>query len=166
MAKAAVLPVPVWAWPIKSTPARARGISPAWIGVGSRYSASSSAASMTCDRPMAAKAEGGRASAPVVPPRATGLAGATRLAAGVSTAAAARSLGGAGGPLGAVAVGGLGWAVGCLACVAGGLGCVRLSGLSAGLSGLSAGLFPASAGLSGPSAGRLRAERWAVWAER
>ena len=31
------------------------GISPAWIGVGSRYSASSSAASMTFDSPMAAK---------------------------------------------------------------------------------------------------------------
>ena len=32
---AAVLPVPVWAWPITSRPARASGIKAAWIGVGS-----------------------------------------------------------------------------------------------------------------------------------
>ena len=55
MQKAAVLPVPVWAWPIRSMPARALGISPAWIGVGSRYSASWSEASITFDSPMPAK---------------------------------------------------------------------------------------------------------------
>ena len=58
MQKAAVLPVPVCAWPIRSTPASACGISPAWIGVGSRYSASSRAASMTFDSPMPAKPAG------------------------------------------------------------------------------------------------------------
>ena len=62
MANAAVLPVPVCAWPIKSVPSSAGGINPAWMGVGSRYSASSSAASMTFDSPMAANAEGGRSS--------------------------------------------------------------------------------------------------------
>ena len=56
MQKAAVLPVPVCAWPIRSMPSRALGISPAWMGVGSRYSASSSEASMTFDSPMPAKA--------------------------------------------------------------------------------------------------------------
>ena len=58
MQKAAVLPVPVCAWPIRSMPASACGISPAWIGVGSRYSASSRAASMTFDSPMPAKPVG------------------------------------------------------------------------------------------------------------
>ena len=58
MQKAAVLPVPVCAWPIRSMPARARGISPAWMGVGSRYSASSRAASMTFESPMPAKPGG------------------------------------------------------------------------------------------------------------
>jgi hypothetical protein len=34
MPKAAVLPVPVFAWPMTSLPSRASGISPAWIGEG------------------------------------------------------------------------------------------------------------------------------------
>src|SRR5947209_1452191 len=42
--KAAVLPVPVWAWPITSRPSRACGIRAAWIGVGWTYSARSRAA--------------------------------------------------------------------------------------------------------------------------
>ena len=33
--KAAVLPVPVWAWPITSWPASSSGIACSWIGVGS-----------------------------------------------------------------------------------------------------------------------------------
>ena len=33
---AAVLPVPVWAWPITSLPARAMGITASWMGLGSR----------------------------------------------------------------------------------------------------------------------------------
>lgn len=36
-ANAAVLPLPVSARPIKSRPARARGIDSAWIGVGALY---------------------------------------------------------------------------------------------------------------------------------
>ena len=32
--KAAVLPVPVWAMPRRSRPARTWGMAPAWIGVG------------------------------------------------------------------------------------------------------------------------------------
>ena len=32
--KAAVLPVPVWAWPITSLPSRSGGIACSWIGVG------------------------------------------------------------------------------------------------------------------------------------
>lgn len=59
MQKAAVLPVPVCAWPIKSMPFSALGISPAWMGVGSRYSASWSEASMTFESPIAAKPEDG-----------------------------------------------------------------------------------------------------------
>ena len=31
--KAAVLPLPVWAWPITSLPSSAGGIAPVWIGV-------------------------------------------------------------------------------------------------------------------------------------
>src|SRR5262249_17177761 len=41
--KAAVLPVPVWAWPMTSRPARASGIRAAWIGVGWKYEARSRA---------------------------------------------------------------------------------------------------------------------------
>ena len=33
--KAAVLPVPVWAWPIRSSPSRAMGMAPFWMGDGS-----------------------------------------------------------------------------------------------------------------------------------
>ena len=33
--KAAVLPLPVWAWPITSWPPSSSGIACAWIGVGS-----------------------------------------------------------------------------------------------------------------------------------
>ena len=54
MQKAAVLPVPVWAWPIRSMPASAWGIIPAWMGVGSRYSASSRAANSLSESPMPA----------------------------------------------------------------------------------------------------------------
>ena len=31
--KAAVLPLPVWAWPITSLPSSAGGMAPVWIGV-------------------------------------------------------------------------------------------------------------------------------------
>ena len=39
--KAAVLPVPVWAWPIMSCPSIAIGIALAWIGDGFTYPKSS-----------------------------------------------------------------------------------------------------------------------------
>lgn len=51
MAKAAVLPVPVRAWPNTSSPESALGIIPACTGVGSRYAARASAASIVSERP-------------------------------------------------------------------------------------------------------------------
>src|SRR5262249_23103256 len=48
--KAAVLPVPVWAWPMTSRPERTSGIRAAWIGVGSKYWALCSAARIKGER--------------------------------------------------------------------------------------------------------------------
>src|SRR5688572_20246152 len=61
MTKAAVLPVPVRACPITSTPANARGMKPAWTGVGERYSALASDSIIRTDNPRspnAASADG------------------------------------------------------------------------------------------------------------
>ena len=53
--KAAVLPVPVWAWPITSRPSSSAGIACSWIGVGSRSPDGSSASSVGSERPSSAK---------------------------------------------------------------------------------------------------------------
>ena len=55
MAKAAVFPVPVRAWPKTSSPVSARGIMPACTGVGSAYPARASAASIVSERPRLPK---------------------------------------------------------------------------------------------------------------
>ncbi len=47
--KAAVLPLPVWAWPITSRSARRCSIVPAWMGVGVSHPSSSSARSSGSD---------------------------------------------------------------------------------------------------------------------
>jgi hypothetical protein len=51
IAKAAVFPVPVRAWPKTSFPCKALGIIPAWTGEGVWYSARASASIMTLERP-------------------------------------------------------------------------------------------------------------------
>src|SRR4051812_34039751 len=58
MPKAAVLPVPVRAWPSRSTPARARGISRSWISEGVVNFASARARRMEGRTPRAANASG------------------------------------------------------------------------------------------------------------
>ena len=50
-AKAAVLPVPVWAWPITSTPFKANGITASWIGKGASNPFSLSALSIRAPSP-------------------------------------------------------------------------------------------------------------------
>ena len=52
---AAVLPVPVWARPMRSRPRRASGIASRWIGVGVVYPASRIAARTLSWRPRASK---------------------------------------------------------------------------------------------------------------
>src|SRR3954447_9431144 len=54
--KAAVLPVPVWAWPITSWPPSSSGIACSWIGVGSSKPSSSSACWMSGERPRSLNA--------------------------------------------------------------------------------------------------------------
>ena len=54
-AKAAVLPVPVWAMPSTSRPASAGGIACAWIGVGAVYCAPATAFSNGMERPRSEK---------------------------------------------------------------------------------------------------------------
>ena len=51
MANAAVLPVPVCAWPIRSRPASIGGIVFSWIGVGASYPISVIAFMMGADSP-------------------------------------------------------------------------------------------------------------------
>ena len=58
MPKAAVLPVPVLAWPITSKPSRASGISAAWIGDGMTYRMRPRARSMGFESPMEANPGG------------------------------------------------------------------------------------------------------------
>src|SRR4051812_34160451 len=54
--KAAVLPVPVWAWPITSWPPSSSGIACSWIGVGSSKPSSSSACWMSGESPRSLNA--------------------------------------------------------------------------------------------------------------
>src|SRR5437879_2833864 len=58
MPKAAVLPVPVRAWPRMSTPASARGMSSDWISEGVTKLSTASARRMDGRTPSAAKASG------------------------------------------------------------------------------------------------------------
>ena len=53
--KAQVLPVPVWAQPSTSLPARAGGMAPCWMGVGAVYSCSARAFKMGSQRPSCLK---------------------------------------------------------------------------------------------------------------
>src|SRR4051812_3632886 len=53
--KAAVLPDPVWAWPIMSRPSMSGGIACSWIGLGDSYPTSRSAASVGSESPRSAK---------------------------------------------------------------------------------------------------------------
>ena len=53
--KAAVLPVPVWAWPITSWPASSSGIACSWIGVGLSKPSSSIACWICGERPRSLK---------------------------------------------------------------------------------------------------------------
>ena len=57
-ANAAVLPVPVAAWPSRSRPASSGGIASRWIGVGSSYPRCVRAASSSSRRPRSAKVVG------------------------------------------------------------------------------------------------------------
>src|SRR3954469_17905244 len=59
--KAAVLPEPVWAWPITSRPSRSGGTACSWMGDGFSYPTSSSACRTGAERPRSAKV--------VTPPR-------------------------------------------------------------------------------------------------
>ena len=52
MPKAAVLPVPVLAWPMTSRPSSALGMKAAWMGVGCKYRASLRARSVAGLRSM------------------------------------------------------------------------------------------------------------------
>src|SRR5215210_1519608 len=52
---AAVLPLPVWAWPITSRPSRSGGMAWTWIGLGDSYPTSRRAASMDSESPRSAK---------------------------------------------------------------------------------------------------------------
>ncbi|MND55755.1 hypothetical protein D3C80_468460 [compost metagenome] len=53
--KAAVLPVPVWARPIRSRPSRRRGIACAWIGVGVSMPSAVSVATICLETPRDSK---------------------------------------------------------------------------------------------------------------
>ena len=53
--KPAVLPVPVWAMPMRSLPISTDGIAARWIGVGSSYPLSLTARSNSSERPRSAK---------------------------------------------------------------------------------------------------------------
>ena len=53
-AKAAVLPVPVWAVPSRSRPSSSGGMDWAWMGVGASYPMRASDSSTAWDRPRSA----------------------------------------------------------------------------------------------------------------
>src|SRR3954447_7901239 len=55
---AAVLPVPVWAWPITSLPSSSAGIVSSWIGVGRSYPRWESASRMGFESPSSANVIG------------------------------------------------------------------------------------------------------------
>ena len=57
-AKAAVLPVPVCAWPIRSRPASRRGTARAWIGVGASKPRAAIARSSSGDSPSSSNVGG------------------------------------------------------------------------------------------------------------
>ena len=76
-AKAAVLPVPVWAWPMTSRPSSNGGMAAAWIGVGCSNPCASTEASSSDRRPNAANADSAGVSSGAGAARAAGSARAT-----------------------------------------------------------------------------------------